>query len=67
MTDKPISLVIDDFRKNLASVVNNSGLPLCISELIIKELYDEARELSKQQLLMDKEQYKNQSIEDNDE
>ena len=57
MENKPISLVIDDFKKNLAKTVNESGLPLCITEMVIKELYDEAKEFARQQLAMDKKEY----------
>ena len=54
MNNKPISIVIDDFRKDIAEVVNNSGLPFCIVEMIIKELYDESHMFAKQQLEIDR-------------
>ena len=55
--NKPISMVINETRISLANVLNTSNLPPCILEMIVKELYDEARQLSSFQSKQDEENY----------
>lgn len=55
--NKPISIVINETRISLANVLNKSNLPPCILEMIVKELYDEARQLSSFQSKQDEENY----------
>lgn len=55
--NKPISMVINETRISLANVLNQSNLPPCILEMIVKDLYDEARQLSDMQLKKDTETY----------
>lgn len=55
--NKPISMAINETRISLANVLNTSNLPPCILEMIVKELYDEARQLSSFQSKQDEENY----------
>ena len=55
--NKPISMVINETRISLANVLNTSNLPPCILEMIVKDLYDEARQLSAFQSKQDEQNY----------
>lgn len=55
--DKPISVVLEELKQDIINSINNTNLPICIIEPIIKDLYNEIAVLSKQQLLKDKEKY----------
>ena len=56
--EKPISMILNETKIDLADVCNQSGLPSYMLEPILKELYLEAKELSKQQLKQDEAMYK---------
>lgn len=55
--NKPISMTINETRLSLLNVLNTSNLPPCILEMIIKDLYSEAKQLSTFQLKQDTETY----------
>lgn len=55
--DKPITLVRSDFIKDIANVINNSGLPAFVIEPILKNFLDEVRIVMNQQYENDKIQY----------
>lgn len=55
--NKPISMIINDTRISLTDICNNSGLPACILEPIIKDLFEEVRHISALQLKQDEENY----------
>lgn len=57
---KPISLVKEDFTNQLIETCNNSGLPLCMIEYILKDLLQEIHVLTQRQLEIDKKEYENQ-------
>lgn len=44
--EKPLSLLIDDFKTNLVDLINNSGLPIIISQMILKDIMRDVDELS---------------------
>ena len=56
--EKPISMMINDTKIGIANICNQSGLPSYILEPILKELYLEVKELSRQQLKQDEATYK---------
>ncbi len=60
--DKPITIIIDEFKKKLADDMNESNLPPFILETILKDLHQEVFMLSRRQLEEDKIRY-NQSLE----
>lgn len=55
--EKPISLILRDTKLELANVCNNSKLPACFLEPILKELYLEVRDLKNRQEKIDEELY----------
>lgn len=55
--NKPISMVINETRISLADICNESGLPVCILEPIVKDLYEEIKYVSSMQLKQDTEAY----------
>lgn len=56
---KPLTLIIKDTGSQLIDICNKSGLPMCILETIIKDLYSEIHELSMKQLQEDTIKYNN--------
>lgn len=61
MGQKPISIVINDFKQDLMNYISNAGLPPAIIEPIVKDIYQQIVEISKQELERDMVEYqKNQ-------
>lgn len=54
---KPISMVINETRISLLDICNKSGLPVCILEPIVKNIYEEIKRVSAIQLKQDEESY----------
>lgn len=59
--NKPITLIRDDFIKNVVELCNNSELPFFIIEDVLKNLLQEIHGASLQQLEEDKKRYKEQT------
>ena len=55
--NKPISMVINETRILLTKICNESGLPACVLEPIVKDLYDEIKYVAAMQLKQDTEAY----------
>lgn len=55
--DKPISIMIDETKKNFVETCNNSLLPISIIELILTNLLHDIHEISKTQLDNDLHMY----------
>ena len=55
--NKPITLVRDEFIKNIVELCNNSGLPFFVVEDVLKSLIQEIHIAAKQQLLEDTKAY----------
>ena len=55
--NKPISMAINETRISLLKICNESGLPACILEPIVKDLYEEVKRVSAIQLRQDEESY----------
>ena len=55
--NKPISIIIEELRNNIILTINNSKLPVCITEMIFKDIYEEIENLKVQELNQDKEKY----------
>lgn len=58
---KPIQLAIEDLKiklnKEVANAINESGLPMCCVNPILKEIYERCITIEKQQLEAVKENY----------
>lgn len=57
MNQKPISMAINETRISLLKICNESQLPSCVLELIIKDLYNDVNRVSEVQLKQDEENY----------
>lgn len=57
MSNKPITLVRDEFIQNAVALCNDSGLPFFVIEDVLKNLIQEIHTASIKQLDEDKKQY----------
>ena len=55
--NKPISMVINETRLSLTEICNQSGLPACVLEPIVRDLYEEIKYVSSVQLKQETEAY----------
>ena len=46
--EKPLSVAITEVKKGIASIINGSGLPIYISEIIVKDIYNDIVQVSNQ-------------------
>jgi hypothetical protein len=65
--NKPITLVRDEFIKNIVELCNNSGLPFFVIEDVLKNLIQEIHGASLQQLEEDKKRYEEQTAQKSEE
>lgn len=56
-TNKPVTLVRQEFIDTIYKNINNSNLPLFIIEPILKDVYMEVKSLSQQQYELEKAEY----------
>lgn len=56
---KPISLMIEDTKKELGKVINESGLPLYVLLPMVRDLYAELQQLYAQYSKQEQEAYFN--------
>lgn len=54
---KPVTLIREDFIKDLVDLTNNSALPLFVVESILKDFLSEIHQGAQQQLMADRERY----------
>lgn len=55
--EKPIQIVIEDLRKNIAKNINDTKLPACFVTPILKDIYEQCIALEKQQYEQAKKAY----------
>lgn len=55
--NKPISMIINETRISLTDICNKSGLPACVLEPIVRDLYEEIKYVSSMRLKQDTEAY----------
>lgn len=60
--DKPITLVYEDFKSDIAELINNSGLPPFVLESVVKDFLAEIHDVAERQYEYDKEQYESSLI-----
>ena len=56
--EKPITIVIEDFKNKITNEINNSNLHPFILDAIFKDLYNEIHNLYNKQIIDDKISYK---------
>ena len=55
--EKPVTLQIEEFKKNIVDTINVAKLPPFLLEHIMKDLYNEICVLSRNQLAQDRKSY----------
>ena len=65
--DKPFSILYEEFRMNIESLINNSGLPPAVIESVLQNYLSEINSIAKAQYKTDKSQYEKFLFEDENE
>lgn len=55
--EKPTSILINDFNEGLINLVNESNLPACVLEVMIRNVYISVLDLKNRELKGDTEKY----------
>lgn len=55
--DKPISVIREETKQNIAKIINSSGLPAFVIEPILVDFLNEVRMIAQRQYEMEKMQY----------
>ena len=61
--EKPLVLKIEDFRKNIISIINKSEIPVFMIEYIFKDIYQEVRETNIQYAQIERQRYQTELAE----
>ena len=62
--NKPITIAYEEFKQQLADLINNSGLPIFMIEPILQNYLSEIRTLIRRQYEIDKGSYEASLVED---
>lgn len=63
--NKPSTIIYEEFKQDLANLINKSGLPAFIIEPVLKDYLTEIKALAQRQYQMDKSEYE-KSLENKD-
>lgn len=63
--NKPIQLIIADFRKALSNAINNTHLPMVCITPVVKDLYEQCVLIEKEQFRQAEEEYSQNITEEN--
>ena len=55
--EKPITMTIEETKRDIVGIINNSKLPTFILETIIKDIYVEVNQIATQQANLEKQKY----------
>ena len=61
--NKSLTMIYEDFKQELANLINNSGLPASIIESVLRVYLVETSDIAKRQYQMDKAQYEKALLE----
>ncbi len=61
--DKPIQINIEELKNNIASIINDAKLPMCIITPVIKDIFEQCSLIEKQQLEFAKKEYSKSKVE----
>lgn len=64
--NKPFSIIYEDFKQDMADLINNSALPPFIIETVLQNYLIETRNVAKKQYQFDKVQYEKYLSEENE-
>lgn len=57
MVNKPVNLMLEETKEKLSKIINESGLPVFIVELIIRDIYNQVSFLKQKELEKSKKDY----------
>lgn len=63
--NKPLTIIHEDFKQNLATLINNSGLPAFVIEPVLQNYLSEIRSIMQQQYNADIAEYEKQLQQNN--
>ena len=55
--NKPISLIIEESKQTIVNAINNTGLPMTLLEMVMRDLYNEVRQKALYQYESEKNEY----------
>lgn len=65
--EKSFDLVVEDTKKELVNVINKSGLPITVSEMVIKDVLGLVRAEAESSLIKQRQEFnKTKEVEQND-
>lgn len=64
--NKPFSMMCEEFKQNVVSLINSSGLPPFVVESILKNHLNEVSSVAKNQYQIDKMEYEKLLLKMND-
>ena len=56
--EKKLSVTLEEFKQTLMNDIKNSGLPIVIVDLVIKDLYNEIHELARDFTIKEMQEYR---------
>lgn len=63
--NKPSTIIYEEFKKNLAALINDSGLPAFVIEPVLKDFLTETRIMAQRQYQADVAEYEKSLKDDN--
>lgn len=63
--NKPSTIIYEEFKQNLAALINNSGLPAFVIEPVLKDFLTETRIMVQRQYQADVVEYEKSLKDDN--
>ena len=63
MENKPIMIVMNEFKQEVVDAINKSNMPMAIVNLLLKDILSQCTELEKQQYEATVQQYTQQTTE----
>ena len=57
--DKPIQLIVEEFKKNIEKIINDVQIPMMCITPIIKDVYEQCIRIKRQQYEIVKKEYEN--------
>lgn len=64
--EKPISVIIDEFKRSVAKSVSDAGIHIEVIAMAMNEMNNEVRNIANQQALKEKTEYEKSITETND-
>lgn len=65
--EKGINMATFEFKKNLANIINTSGLPICVVQMVLNEVQAQLSIQSEQIIKAETEEYEKGDVPDGEE